>query len=642
MHVFSRSQKTLRQTHLSESGSISDGPSPASPMTSSDELSLTCFVLGDNPSQRFPVQTSRASTITLLAQAIVATYKLWENVELAGLELFQCSFTPEQVPTLQADHGQSPLSRYRFVKDYWPEQSDIDHNLIHVLVVARDRPRAAPAARQTPSTGELTDTFKKLSIAQEATRKVIQNGPSASAAAQPNTFKTRQEKDDTPIYNGRPWKRTGRPIEIFHPVFRIFLRDLHQVGTVSARDYRLTEELLRASQDTYSDEGARRNTMVNCLIKLLICNIDVETIKGCTADGVIKIRDLDNALQAYCSILEFKNEIGSGHCDPSIQGAESYAKYWFQDVMTPITNLSCCPSFIIAVAGPWMCILGAISLSQIVVQPLTEMLWVADHPQKESRMKYLTQVFLALRGAISHLHEYYRPLLRSIAPPYAEDPSRFYPDIRAFRGHDGREIKFSYTGDIARLAFKAQTDDHRDVVVKFVERYNPPAHQLLASVGLAPKLLFDGGDIQYGGYRMVVMEFIHGQNLSDLLEEATRIPQARGKFPLIRRNIEKALKLLHEANFVFGDLRAPNVIVVEHENGDIGVKLIDFDWCSPVGEGHYPANLNDTGTIKWAAGVERAGLMVQKHDTDMLERLFIVKLSSDGTTLADSSPNPTV
>jgi Ser/Thr protein kinase RdoA (MazF antagonist) len=51
----------------------------------------------------------------------------------------------------------------------------------------------------------------------------------------------------------------------------------------------------------------------------------------------------------------------------------------------------------------------------------------------------------------------------------------------------------------------------------------------------------------------------------------------------------QTLATLHGQNYVYGDLRGPNVVVSVDENGDESVKLLDFDW----GEGVvlYPADL---------------------------------------------------
>ncbi|KAL5638886.1 hypothetical protein ACGC1H_003298 [Rhizoctonia solani] len=589
-------------------------------MADPTSIILSCLVVGDDISKSFSLKISPANLITELNIDIVSNYRMYQNEELTGLKLVQCSLAEDQLSDISTLPKEPLLNARKFVKDYWPDPSAIDQRLIQVLVYAASRSRAVPMTLQTPSVTELTDTFRQLTIAQERTRRKILDGPSASFAAQPTVFMKQQNRDDTPIYNGRPWDRTGKPIEIYHPAFRIFLDKLNQEDAPSGLDYISTENLLRDSQATYEHEDKRGMALKTHLSIILGRDISSERVSGCMADGVIKWRAPNNALQAYYSVLELKNEIGGSKCDPSIQGAESYAKYWCQDEVNPIRTLSCCPSFILAVAGPWMCILGGVYLTEIVVQPLTEMLWVADHPHKESRLKYLTRVFAALRDAIDNLDAYYQPLVSNASPTLPrEDPARFYPDICRFQGRDGGETKLIYLEDLTRLVFKAQTEDHRFVVVKFVERYNAPAHELLAHQDLAPKLLFDSADRLYGGYRMVVMEFIPGKPLSEYSELQVGLLMARKTLQLIRPSVELALGLLHGANFVFGDLRPPNIMVVE-QNGETKAKLIDFDWCAVAGEGRYPVNLS--GIITWPAGVERGGLIQGAHDSAMFDSIF--------------------
>ncbi|CAE6357201.1 unnamed protein product [Rhizoctonia solani] len=602
-------------------------------MADPGNIILSCLVVGDDVSKSFSLKISPANLITELNIDIVTNYRMYQNEELTGLKLVQCSLPEDQLSSIPSLPNEPLLSARKFVKDYWPDPSAIDQRLIQVLVYAASfwelrllsfsatgRSRAVPATLQTPSVTELTDTFRQLTIAQERTRRKILDGPSASIAAQPKAFMKQQNRDDAPIYNGRPWDRTGKPIEIYHPAFRIFLDTLNQEDTPSGLDYISTENLLRDSQATYDHEDKRGIALKTHLSIILGRDISSGKVSGCMADGVIKWRAPNNALQAYYSVLELKDEIGGSTCDPSIQGAESYAMYWCQDEANPIRKLSCCPSFILAVAGPWMCILGGVYLTQIVVQPLTEMLWVADHPQKESRLKYLTRVFAALRDAIDNLDAYYQPLVSNASSTLPrEDPARFYPDICRFQGRDGGETKLVYLEDLTRLAFKAQTEDRRFVVVKFVERYNATAHELLAHQDLAPKLLFDSADHLYGGYRMVVMDFIPGKPLSEYSELEVGLLVARKTLQLIRPSLELALVLLHGANFVFGDLRPPNIMVVE-ENGETKAKLIDFDWCAVAGEGRYPVNLS--GNITWPAGVERGGLIQKAHDSAMFDSIF--------------------
>ena len=49
-----------------------------------------------------------------------------------------------------------------------------------------------------------------------------------------------------------------------------------------------------------------------------------------------------------------------------------------------------------------------------------------------------------------------------------------------------------------------------------------------------------------------------------------------------RDNLKKILSLFHGEGFVHGDLRGPNILVVD----DV-VKVIDFNWAGKIGEAWY-------------------------------------------------------
>jgi hypothetical protein len=154
------------------------------------------------------------------------------------------------------------------------------------------------------------------------------------------------------------------------------------------------------------------------------------------------------------------------------------------------------------------------------------------------------------------------------------------------------------------------------------------AHQLLADAGMAPKLLYCGsldgnmdvrktgnlaqGNIKYHGLcvgpvRMVVMERIEGNTM----DKASTLPTGA------REKTQLAIKKLHDAKLVFGDLRGPNVMFSGEK-----VLLIDFDWAGKVDEARYPRNLSRK--VKWpkvAAELEM-GLILADHDQFMLNQLF--------------------
>jgi hypothetical protein len=208
----------------------------------------------------------------------------------------------------------------------------------------------------------------------------------------------------------------------------------------------------------------------------------------------------------------------------------------------------------------------------------------------------------------------------------------FFPYPTKFKEHqDGTSaksqfIEFEYT-DVpdahpANVTFFAQVkSSNRKLVIKFVDRYGVEAHELLAKAGMAPRLLYCGlldgdndirdgesraqGRVRCGLYigplRMVVMDYVEAEE---------RPMDAREK-------AEEAIKKLHDAGLVFGDLRTPNILF---SGGKIS--LIDFDWAGKVGEARYPRGLSRG--VKWPtepASLERE-LIKTEDDIFMLGQLF--------------------
>ena len=164
------------------------------------------------------------------------------------------------------------------------------------------------------------------------------------------------------------------------------------------------------------------------------------------------------------------------------------------------------------------------------------------------------------------------------------------------------------------------------MVIKFVNRYGVETHQLLADEKMAPQLLYCGpldgindvridgsrtegstkiGGLYVGSMRMIVMEYIKRDTVEPLWPNDAR------------EKIEKAIKTLHDAKIVFGDLRAPDIIF---SGGN--PFLIDFDWAGKEGEARYPRNLSRS--VTWPKEVEELEMkpILMDHDWFMFGQLF--------------------
>ena len=274
--------------------------------------------------------------------------------------------------------------------------------------------------------------------------------------------------------------------------------------------------------------------------------------------------------------------------------------------------------------------------------------------EEDFRVKHNARVFIALRKCLEELEDFYRTLPDHNIPPFVENQShpRYFPYPTSFTMGDGRTTHFRYispleasTACVTYLAEIIQEPEPKKVVVKFVARYGKAAQELLAEHGYAPKLLYYGP--------------IPGNPLSNLLPEAPSglclrpdemqmvvmeyITGGPNK-PQNRHQIVEALRLLHAHGYVFGDLRAPNVLY--DSNGQ--VKLIDFNWCgrydTNVRDKQLPPGLQDeideiehksTDDVyvcyplsmsevpgMWALGMEPLAPIRPQHDWSMLDKLF--------------------
>ena len=292
--------------------------------------------------------------------------------------------------------------------------------------------------------------------------------------------------------------------------------------------------------------------------------------------------------------------------------------------------MCCCPTFIVAGSGPFLAILGAVFTDRFIVQALTDLMPCMEATiYSADRTHRLAKVFTALSSARRSLEEYYMKFLRTEPEPPPNLNRRFFPYPTSFREDATSMTEFEYIApfrdDSTNITFLAKTtsEPSRKLVVKFVDRYGVGPHELLAHDGMAPRLLFCGSldgnthvgsqnfrsGMYLGQVRMVVMDWIDGET-ADKVERCDWPEDARSQ-------IKNALKNLHDNQFVFGDLRGPNVMFQQNSNK---VLLIDFDWSGKVGEVYYPQRLSNG--VGWPDGVEDLAGIEVKHDLAMLEKLF--------------------
>ena len=453
-------------------------------------------------------------------------------------------------------------------------------------------------------------------------------------------------QQNLPIYDGRydaknPLETTAPPIQLFHPVFGHFLDDLSNDLPVPPQIANATVGYMQASSAIYDNEATRRVTLEPHLGRILGNGMGtVVNADGTSPDGALSITLTKGVCDTIALLLkEDKNNLGDGGCDPSIQAGLSMSRFWAQgqvdkcefSLLSPalmplfyqhsvVRNNTCCPTFLLATAGPWFTILGAVFTDKWIVQRLTDFIWVGlDASINEPHCDRVARILYSLRRSVNKLYDYYAGLNVITTDTEDIDP-RFFPSICAYRDEDGGIVDFKYIKplefDSTCVTFHAKTTsaNPKDVVVKFVHRYGEEAHRLLARESLAPQLFYHGkigvleGDPSYGHLRMVVMDYIDG----DTFDQAKQIP------PTFVDQIRRALDILHSQGYVFGDLRGPNIMITK--NGE--VKLIDFDWAGVHMKSRYPLLISHN--LMWPAGVEGLSIMKTEHDDNMLAQLLPV------------------
>ncbi|ETW76972.1 hypothetical protein HETIRDRAFT_480384 [Heterobasidion irregulare TC 32-1] len=303
-------------------------------------------------------------------------------------------------------------------------------------------------------------------------------------------------------------------------------------------------------------------------------------------------------------ILEEKVEMGKTATDPSAQVQLSYLQYWMDPSRRNILEACCCPTILVGLAGPHMCIMGAVLLDKTVVQHFTGWMFIG-----EDRTTGLDQVNDLGSPGVDRLAQ-------------GRHFGRFFPWIDSYPSN-GQVIKFDYIKGLQQhescttfLARKVVDGEKEElVVIKFVDTYSKKVHEFMAEEGLAPRLIYfvDLADRfseqNYQGLSMVVMEHLEGDTLEAKYWDRALPSDVRG-------SIAQAIETLAKAGFVHGDLRRPNVMI----DSEGKVKIIDFDWAGREMEVRYPLRISSF-LFPENQGIEGRGEIRNAHDKFMLELL---------------------
>ena len=148
-----------------------------------------------------------------------------------------------------------------------------------------------------------------------------------------------QEQERHPIYNGRPFERSGPAIGIYEPIFAQVKDNISKIGNtrVSEEVAVQTKNLFVESSRIFETEMAREEAVYPILGKLLGIKLkphyrlarnegESGTCKSTESGAVTLVKLADQSTEAITAHFELKNEPGNGG-DSELQGPLTLRKY---------------------------------------------------------------------------------------------------------------------------------------------------------------------------------------------------------------------------------------------------------------------------------------------------------------------------
>ncbi|CAG8660792.1 3684_t:CDS:2 [Funneliformis caledonium] len=400
------------------------------------------------------------------------------------------------------------------------------------------------------------------------------------------------DNDDLAFLNCHPPKNHDIPITLYHEFFGEFLKD--------CKDFNIKNE----------DKNTR------------FVNYDTTSYKfnsnGQEIDGVW--RKKYNGKTTLLTIFEFKNEFSVA--DSYMQASAYYSKY-FEELYIKKSHIlqhTCIPTFLVYIYGPYFGIAGAVMGQSITIDPLIEGSLILRHGN-ESWINQITKVFCALRKANDNLDKYYEEIVKSGENLQMERKMKEqvrYPFLKKYKSTSEEFVNIEYIDRIdsenKKLIFLVKESGVKRIL-KFTTLYNADVHKFCFNQGFASELV-KIDNVENTDFRFVIMEYLDGFNvISDIwhkLKEKEKIE--------LKKKILDVVKIMHDNNFVHGDLNFENIMAKLNSDGNWIVKFIDFDWTGYNREAEYPQFLNKK--IPWYNDVQQLGKIFYDHDNHLISYYF--------------------
>ena len=274
----------------------------------------------------------------------------------------------------------------------------------------------------------------------------------------------------------------------------------------------------------------------------------------------------------------------------------------------------------------------AVCLQTIVVSQILQ-LNLSGAESRHRKCLKLSQIATALKECASALDLDYRQLRNRCHPK--RSLQAFFPDPTPKPGPDAvafPSLKFKAYLDLRNgvveeigdptpsemrspfVADMSPDDDDKtvEVVVKFSASYCETAHRLLAEAGLAPKL-FECRRVISNWFMVMTERLDLGWRPMSSFEDKVIVSS-------VFKDVENAVKILSDSNFVHGNLRASNIMV---DPSGRHAKLVGFDWACKEGENFYPVTIGENDAYRELhPDAANFAKMKKEHDVYALENIL--------------------
>ena len=319
------------------------------------------------------------------------------------------------------------------------------------------------------------------------------------------------------------------------------------------------------------------------------------------------------------ALIEVNNEAGTDG-DALTQALTFYSQYaTFVERWYMYDTHRQCPRFLCGMAGPKLVIAGVLVTNKIHVQELVRV--SLDNATGMHDTQHLQHVARVLRALC-------------IAAPLVKEPVRVDMSPAAELEARRRVVfshvhiagqRFLFTEHIARDVYRGRFGG-TPAVLKFGRYDNLEAHRALQDLdaGYTSRLL--ASEVIVPGVRAIVMDDLRytGFVPAHDVEWTTQ-----ADVESVCAGIHTIAQALHEAGFVMGDLREPNVMVRRPRDGEGDgwqVRLIDFEFTRRVGQQRPEFSYNRE--LEWPPelvsaldGGDPLPAMKPAHDAFMLEKM---------------------